>query len=270
MKGLQVLVATMRQKDFSLIGKMNIRTDVVFANQAEEASYSSEIYDFGTAETVTTNTVGVGINRNIALLYAKGDYLLFSDDDLRYVDNYKEIVLNAFKQLPEADGIIFNIETIGNQMGRRKNIGIRRIKWYNALNYGAVRLAVKRVSIKRENIMFSTNFGGGTGFSSGEDTLIICDMLKKGLKLYTYPETIAVVDQSDSTWFKGYNKKYYYDKGVLFAAISKKAAKLLCLQDIIRHRNYKKSGLTFFEAYGLMKKGIKGFKTLTEFSEGTD
>lgn len=36
---LQVLVATMNQKDFSLFEKMNIQCDVIFANQENENRY---------------------------------------------------------------------------------------------------------------------------------------------------------------------------------------------------------------------------------------
>lgn len=266
MAKLQVLVATMQQNDFSKVEEMNINSDVVYANQADTFSYDEKEYEFRKAKMITTNTRGVGVNRNIGLLYAENDYLLFSDDDLTYLDGYEDVVLKAFEELPYADGIIFNIETEGMDFDRRANKTIKRVRWYNCLNYGAVRLAVKFVSVKRENIMFNTNFGGGTSFSSGEDTLFICDMLKKGLKIYTYPSTIAVVDQTDSTWFNGYNEKYYYDKGVLFSAVSKKFAKLLCLQDLIRHRNYKEQGYSFFEAYKFMKNGISGYKELKSYS----
>ncbi len=216
---------------------------------------------------VTTQTRGVGINRNMALLYADGDYLLFSDDDLEYVSGYEKIVEQAFERLPRADAIIFNVITVGYDYGRRKNKKIKRIRWYNSFNYGTARIAVRRNSVKRENIMFSTNFGGGTKFSAGEDTLFINSMLRKGLKIFTYPVVIATVDQSTSTWFKGYNDKFYYDKGALFSAISKVWAKPLCLQYLIRHKQHKESGISFFRAYKLMKQGIKGYKTLREYSE---
>ena len=113
--------------------------------------------------------------------------------------------------------------------------------------------------------MFNTNFGGGTPFSCGEDTLYIVEMLRKGLKLYTYPVTIATVDQNESTWFKGFNEKYYYDKGVLYASIGKQFFEFLCLQNLIRHPDYKKNGLTFGQAYRLMKKGKKAQKTMKPF-----
>ena len=257
MSKVEVLCATMHQSDFRKIEEMNIQSDVVFANQAEDTRYAEMTFDSNTAKMITTNTRGVGTNRNISLIYATGDYLLFSDDDLRYVDGYPEIIEKAFRAIPKADGIIFNIDTYGANIKRRKNEKIKRVRWYNALNYGTVRIAIKRSAVSRENLMFNRNFGGGTPFSCGEDTLYIVDILRSGLKLYTFPSTIAIVDQSESTWFRGYNEKYYYDKGVLYASISRPFSTLLCLQDLIRRPRYKKSGLTFRSAYRWMKKGVK-------------
>ena len=41
MSELQVLVATMHQRDFSLVEKMNIRCDAVIANQADRSSFDA-------------------------------------------------------------------------------------------------------------------------------------------------------------------------------------------------------------------------------------
>ncbi|HAZ18610.1 MAG TPA: hypothetical protein DCY75_00365, partial [Clostridiales bacterium] len=64
------------------------------------------------------------------------------------------------------------------------------------------------------------------------DTLFLHSCLQKGLKIYAVPDSIATLsDERESTWFRGYNEKYYYDKGVLFAAVSKFWAPFLCVQD---------------------------------------
>ena len=267
MENVQVLVATMRQENFQKIEKMNIQTDAIFANQANKFSIETCNADDKNIRMITTATQGVGVNRNIGLLNATGDILIIADDDMRYVDGYEQIVREAFDNCSKADAIIFNIVSIGGAEYRRENRKIKRVRFFNAFNYGAARIAVKRTALSRHNIFFNTNFGGGTKFSSGEDSLFLADMLKKKLKIYCYPKTIAIVDQTQSTWFCGYTKKYFYDKGVLFAAISKRWAKLLALQDLIRHKNYKKSGLSFIQAFRLMKAGIKGFITLQEYKE---
>lgn len=264
MPKLQILVATMHQTDFSKVKEMKIVSDVIFANQSDSNRVDEKEYADFKARMVTTTTRGVGMNRNIALEHADGDILLIADDDMEYVTGYKETVLNAFISLPDADALIFNINTIGQDMKRRQNEKIQRVCFWNSLNYGAVRIAVKRKSLEEKKITFNLNFGGGTTYSAGEDSLFISDMIRKGLKLYTYPETIASVNQDDSTWFRGYNQKYFYDKGAFFAAFTPKLAFLMCLQDILRHRSMY-NDIPFRDMIVQSVKGIKGYKKLLPY-----
>ena len=265
--GIEVVVATMHQDDFSKYFEMNLQTDAVFANQTKNNDKKSETIGDKTVKMISTDTRGVGINRNIGLMNAQADILLIADDDMKYVDGYEQIVQRAFREVSDADAIIFNIETIGNDMSRRVNQKIKRIHFYNALNYGAARIAVKMSALKRENIWFNTNFGGGTQYSAGEDTLFICDMLKRGLKMYTYPQTIATVDQTTSTWFDGYTEKYFFDKGALYKALSKKFHILLCVQDVLRHSStYKSSIVSTKDKFRLMFNGAKAYSEMISYN----
>ena len=265
---VQVLVAAMHQTDHSLLEKMNIHSDAIIGNQCEENRIENMQWNGHKIQYYSFAERGVGLNRNNSLMRADGDICLFADEDMRYYDDYAQIVKRAFEERPDADAIVFNIDIKGPNMGSRRNVASKRVRWFNALSYGASRLAVKTDSVKRENIMFHRCFGGGTMFSCGEDTLFIVDMLKHKLKIYTYPATIAQVDQNTSTWFSGYNKKYLYDKGVLFRAISKRWCSLLCLQALIRHSQmYKEAGLRFWEAYSFMKLGSKGFEKLVQYPD---
>ena len=77
---IEVLVATMGQTDCSLAEKMNIKTSAVIANQSQRWDY--EEADRGRVRMLSTDTKGVGINRNFALELSKGDILLLADDDM--------------------------------------------------------------------------------------------------------------------------------------------------------------------------------------------
>lgn len=264
MPTLQVLVATMHQEDFSKVEEMNIESDVIFANQADCKRYEEKQYSNFKAKMITTKTRGVGMNRNIALENADADIVLLADDDMKYVPGYRKIVINAFKKVPDADALIFNLDTIGQDMKRRQNSKIRRVHIWNAFNYGAARIAVKRKCLDDRHILFNLNFGGGTIYSSGEDTLFIGDMIKHKLKIYTYPITIAAVDQTSSTWFGGYNRKYFYDKGALFAALDRKFAFAFSMQDIIRHKDIYRD-LGFKEMVKEALAGIRGYGKLLPY-----
>ena len=262
MERLQVLVATMHQNDFSKVESMRLSSDAVFANQADRDAYEEREYPFGTVKMVTTRQRGVGKNRNTAFQFADGDILLMADDDIRYVDGYVKLITDEFGKNPQADAMIFNIRTIGESTDRRTNTGNKKVRLFNALNYGAVRIAVRREKLERAGISFSLNFGGGALYSAGEDSLFIRDMVKKGLRIYTSPVTIAEVDQTSSTWFKGYNHKYFYDKGAAFSALFGRFAYLYALQDFIRHMDeYRRSDLGKAAMISDLRKGIAGYRS---------
>lgn len=216
---LQVLVATMNQKDFSLIDKMNLNSDTIFANQSDCMSDDITEKNNHTYRMITTKTRGVGKNRNIALTYASEDICLLADDDMLYCDDYEQIIVNAFEKNPDADAIIFNIETVGRAVKRRMNNSVKKVNLLNFQNYGAVRLAFKREAFQKANVCFSELFGGGTYYSHGEDSLFIRKMLNAGMTIYTSPEYIGTVNQEESSWFNGYGNKFFYDQGVLMKAM---------------------------------------------------
>lgn len=124
------------------------------------------------------------------------------------------------------------------------------------MKYGAVRIAVRTNKLRQANIYFSLLFGGGAMYSSGEDSLFIAECIRKGLTIYTNPSVIGYVSQEESTWFKGYTDKYFIDKGVLYASLSKRLKKLLCLQYVIRHHTSFNNVKTAREAYKLMLQGV--------------
>ena len=138
---LEVLVATMYQKNLNKYYEMNLNTDVVFANQSDREEYYSECYNNHTIKMITTKQRGVGKNRNIGLLYMAADVCALADDDMRYVKGYEEIILNAYSEIPDADIILFNIsDKKKNNKDRKITSKIKSVHFYNVMNYGAPRI----------------------------------------------------------------------------------------------------------------------------------
>lgn len=253
---LQVLVATMNQTDHSLLEKMNIQSDAIIGNQCDRNEIEEFDYNGHTIKYLSFNERGVGLNRNNTIMRSTADISVIGDDDLVYVDNYSEIIIEQFKENPKADVIIFNLkeEKPTRYIIKEKH----RIKYKNYMKYGAVRIAVKMKSITKNGIFFNLHFGGGTEHSAGEDTLFLTECLRKKLNIIAIPIDIAYLrEERESTWFKGYTDKFFKDKGVLFYHISQRWAKLLCFQFAIRRKNMFKEERTAMEAYRLMLKGIK-------------
>ena len=246
---IQLLVATMNQCDYSLLDKMNVQSDAIIGNQCERNSIESFEYKGYRIKYLNFDERGVGLNRNNALMRADGDICLLADDDMRYVDNYPYIVSKAFEEIPSADLIVFNID--GNVDSRPDALVPKQIRFYNYMRYGTARIAFRMSSIRNQGIFFNLCFGGGTKHGHGEDTLFLTDCLRKGLKIYAVPVNLAtLMDERESTWFKGYDEKYLRDQGALYKAISKAYWRLLCLQDAVR--KYKVYRRSWYSAYKLM------------------
>lgn len=241
---IQVLVATMHQTDHSLIEKLKLDSDAIVGNQCDRNSIEEFCWNGHKITYLNFAERGVGLNRNNALMRADGDAVLFADDDMVYVDGYAQLVEGQFKKYPDADAIIFNvIENHAKGQQRYKIKKIMRVNYLTFLRYGTVRIAVRLRSIKENGIFFNQCFGGGCEYQHGEDNIFIGDCLKKGLRIYAVPHSIAeLTEERESTWNKGYDEKYFFDQGKLYQAISRRWWKLLCLQDAIRHqRMYKRA-----------------------------
>ena len=254
MSAFEILCVTMHQTDFSKLKQMNIHSDVVFANQADRTAFDEAEFEGHRARMITTATRGVGVNRNTALLYAEGDICLFADDDMVYCDGYAQTIAGAFEEHPDADVIVFNL--IEPEKTRYVIPKVAKVSYLNFLRYGTARMAIRTAVVRKHGICFNQCFGGGTEHCHGEDNLFLADCLKKGLKVYAVPVFLAeLTEERQSSWNTGYGEKYLKDQGVLYRTMSRKYWRLLCLQDVLRHRN--KYGMSWLEAYKLMVAGAK-------------
>ena len=135
----------------------------------------------------------------------------------------------------------------------------KRLRIYNSLRFTSCRIAFKRKKIDNCKIVFNNLFGAGAKYSNGEDTLFLVDCLKNKLKVYSSKKNIGIVYQKKSTWFNGYNEKYFFDKGALFTAISDKFRFFLILQFLLRHKEFL-TELKFFYSLKTMLDGSRDYR----------
>ena len=258
MSRLQVLCATMHQTDFSKITEMNIRSDVLFANQADRTELTEHSFGSYTARMITTDTRGVGINRNLLLSYADAEICLMADDDVCYHDDYAETVLAAFDRYPNADIILFNLTSSGSS--ERKIYRNRKRRWLTKWKpnpFGGPRIAFRLSPVRKCNLWFTPMFGGGAPFPSGEDSLFLQDALKRGLKIYCETDVIGAVDYTQSTWYTGFDKRMYWGKGAYYAAAHPHSQLLWQLYFALRTQ--KKATVSFADRLRYMRQGARSF-----------
>lgn len=230
MTELQVLLATVKQKDLSIVEKMNIRCAAIVANQTDREEIRTEQSAYGARKLICTQTRGVGLNRNIALMAADSEIVLFSDDDVVYNDDMPQAVAAAFRDNPKADVLIFGMDIVKNGLvTEKRHLPDKRRHLWNSMRFGTYTIAARRAALIRGNITFHQGFGGGCPFSAGEDTLFLKACFDAGLRVYSHEYVLGTCCKDTSSWFVGYNEKYFYDKGVLVRHLFPKTAWLMGL-----------------------------------------
>lgn len=244
---LQVLLATMNQREHTLPSTMNINCDVIVGNQCDRNAVTEFTHNGHHVTWLDTTGRGLSRNRNLALLFATADICLLADDDLVYDAGYVARVCDAFARYPDTDVLLFDIRGASGHIPHPM-----RIRWYNCLRWGSVRIAFRLKRVQEAGIFFHLGFGAGTPRGYGEDTLFLTACLRRGFTIRALPITIAsLTDTRPSTWFRGYDTAYFQNKGHLFREIAPHFAWALCLQDAVRHR--RRYGVPWYRAFRLMR-----------------
>lgn len=218
---LEVLISCMNQHDMKIAEMTGIQTDTLIINQCPQTETLNEIRsDQKTAgvknqahvniRMLDTSTRGLAKSRNLAIQHAVGDVCLLCDDDEQLDSSYEETILKAYEVLSDADIICFRIS---NQPSRLKQETQRLTKW-TAMRIASWQITFRRESILKSGIRFDEDMGAGTGNGGGEEVKFLRDCIKAGLKAYYVPKSIGTVAQTDSTWFRGFDRDFFYKRGI--------------------------------------------------------
>lgn len=251
-KELDILVATNDELFFSSLD-FDINANRIVCCQQPNESIETLRNEDKYLKKISTNTKGASINRNIGLLLSESDFCLLADDDVTYDSNVTKIVNEEFDKTG-ADVLIFSYDI--DSINKKKYYDINLL---NYTSFGSVRIAFKRNVIQKNEIFFSTLFGPGAKFSCGEDTIFLHDCLVHGLKIVKTPAVIAeLTNERESTWFEGYNEKFFHDKGALFFRIHKYTFWFFAAFFSLKMR--KSTEMSFFEILKTMRSGKKTYK----------
>ncbi|MEA4964572.1 MAG: glycosyltransferase family 2 protein [Oscillospiraceae bacterium] len=265
-KPFEVLCVSMHQSDMSLYRKMNIAADAVIANQTERFEVMEAELDGHRVRMYSTATRGVGVNRNTALMYAEADVCLLADDDMTYADGYAEKIVEEFEHHPEADAVIFNIGTSTPQFGRIPT-KIKKYAWLHAWSrnpFGAPRLAFRLESVRKRNLCFTTYFGGGCLFRTGEDSIFITQLLNSGAKILLSPVYIGDVAYSEDSTSIIYDiHEKMYTRGALLEAQKNGLTGLM----VLYYSFFRKNGIPPLETWKFIHEGRKGYRSLRTYQQ---
>lgn len=266
---VEVLASVMHQDMAALVRRMRLCSDAVIINQCDGLDCAEMEYNGHRIRFYSFPERGIGKSRNAAIERADGDICLFSDEDIVYAEGYARAIEEEFARNPKADMILFNIEV--EESRRTYFITERkRVHWYNCGRYGAVSFAVRRDSLLASGVKFSLLFGGGARFSNGEDSLFLKEFMDKGYRVYTAPVTIGREAAGESSWFAGYNEKFFHDRGVLYHYLYGLMAIPFSLRFLLAHRGTLCGQISVGRAFRWMRDGVREGRRLRREGQPTD
>ena len=253
----ELLVSCVQKDPHELAEIMNIASDAVIVSQLEELASSEEFdYNGNRIRAFRSRSGGVGINRNTCIELSCADIILFADEDIVYDKGYADKVLKEFADHPEADVLLFNMR-VCEERRTYWNEGYKKVTLFNSGRYPAYAIAARASKLKASGVKYSLYFGGGAKYSNGEDSLFLKDSLKAGLKLIATPVVLGEEIPRPSTWFKGYNDKFFYDRGVLYRCLYGSMAKIFGIRWLLKMKPKFSGEYSYDNARKQLFKGIK-------------
>ena len=253
---LDVLVSTM-YLDKKTIKKMNIKSNTIVINQCEERKEEKIIIDDFEHNILSYKERGLSKSRNRAIKASNADICLIADDDMIYEKNLQEIILGEFERDKTADIIVFIVER--DDKSKKYPFKEGKISYLKSMKCSSVEIAFRRKKIVENNLEFNELLGAGAIFTMGEENEFLFKCLKKGLKIKFVPKKIGTLKTGDSTWFTGYNEKYFIGRGASFTAMSRYFSFILILQFAIRKRKLYEEEQNLREALTFMLKVRKKY-----------
>lgn len=211
MNSFAILLSCMYEKDKEIIKRSNIQSNCVIINQCnEDKKEELKIENNKTCLWINSKERGLSRSRNMAIQNSDTDVCLIADNDEIFDDDVEEKILKAYKELPQADIIVFNLH---NKPTKLKN-KIYKLKRLESLRVCSLQISFKRQSVIENNLKFDIKLGAGTGNGAGEENKFLLDAYDNELKIYHYPINIARMLENESTWFNGYDEEYFYKHGM--------------------------------------------------------
>ncbi len=258
---IEHIVSTMNREDFSFLEQMKLKTDVLVVNQNCPENKTEFTLEKGiNARVISTPEKGLSRSRNMLINNAQGDVLIIGDDDVEYLDGYREVIENAYKKYEDADIIIFRFTNEKGKETRARFIQDVKVTMQNVSKFASVEITLKRENVLKSGIAFNNKIGLGTDFPSGEENAFIADAIRAGLKVYHVPVTICVAEEAVKINDSYDVTKYLEDKGASFYCIYKSAFPLYALAFIVLKKKSHFKNISVLKGFSLMCKGKKKYK----------
>lgn len=262
---LEILVATMNRSDLNFLIPM-----FPFAHFSDfqilvinQTSYNNQIVsDFPNVRVLNSFEKGLSKSRNLALKNTVGEIALIADDDVVFLPNFQQKIINQHQRNKDFSIICFQTLTTKNKPYSNYSEKEFWMKEKDFLHVLSIELTFKTKDLNEKNVFFNENFGLGAQFQDAESLFFLRRANYHQAKVLFCPENIVIHNEYSSSddvvsdrllyaRMAGFYKKHQYGA---FYFLAKYIFYL-----------FRKKYISFSEILPKLKTGIKGiqdYKTL--------
>ncbi|TKI85340.1 glycosyltransferase family 2 protein [Bacillus mycoides] len=166
---------------------------------------------------VRLNRKGLSFARNEGMKHIKGEIVTFSDDDCWYPKEALKIMNDACSE--DREGLVcFQIYDPISQgyFKRYKETSIDTLEKKDIFKISSIEIAINLRVVNKKDVIFDEQFGLGARYRSGEENILLLDLVKKGFGISYKPRIVVYHKKSKLTGRNAISVKEFASKGPLF------------------------------------------------------
>lgn len=262
---IEILISTMNQANLDFLLSMFpfehfSNYNILIVNQSKDTRLFSE---YESVRVINSPDLGLSKSRNLAIKNAIGKILIIADDDIIYQKDFIKKISIAYDKWNKATIINFcAINEKGAYLKKYPNRSKIELNTFEIFNISSVEMTINKEKLDSVGIRFDENFGLGSSFEMGEETIFLFD-LKRNNQQIAFENQVIVKHESLTSSNKIDSLHKYYIYGALLARVIVTNYKFWLLTKLFFDIKQKKIKLSsFFIAINNAKKGQEKIKAM--------
>ena len=172
------------------------------SGESWETARSKELVERADISIELLESKGVAKSRNRAIWLARGEYLVFSDDDITFDVGGLEQALRFMDLNPKYSLLLAQAVDETGKLRKRYPAKVEKLNKFNSARAATYEMIIRVDAVRQLGVQFDERFGAGAVNYLGDEYIFIVDLIKAGGRCAFAPITIAThpTESSGSRW----------------------------------------------------------------------
>lgn len=177
-------------------------------------------------EVQELKTIGVAKSRNRNIWLAKGEYLVFGDDDIEFDVEGLTKAIAYLDDHPQYSLLLGMAKDTQGRLRKRYPSKVQKLNRYNSAKAATYEMIIRVEAIRQLGVWFDEDFGAGASNYLGDEYIFVVDLLSAGGKAVFVPIVLATHpdESSGSRWGSERDRKA---RAAIFTRVFGKASYLI-------------------------------------------